>query len=38
VEKHIKAFLQEDEQPTPKTHSLIDLLALALQSGKRNVS
>ena len=30
AEKYLKAFLQENNQPIPKTHSLIDLLALVL--------
>lgn len=30
AEKYLKALLQENDQPTPKTHSLIDLLALIL--------
>ena len=31
VEKYLKAYLQEHEQTIPKTHNLIDLLALCLQ-------
>ena len=31
AEKYLKAFLQENDQPVPKTHSLIDLLALVIQ-------
>jgi HEPN domain-containing protein len=31
AEKYLKAFLQESEQLIPKTHSLIDLLALVLE-------
>lgn len=31
AEKYLKAFLQENDQSVPKTHSLIDILALVLQ-------
>ena len=31
AEKYLKAFLQENDQAVPKTHSLIDILALVLQ-------
>ncbi len=31
AEKYLKGYLQEHEQTIPKTHSLIDLLALCLQ-------
>lgn len=31
AEKYLKAFLQDDEQIIPKTHSLVDLLALVLE-------
>ena len=31
AEKYLKAFLQEHDTPTPKTHDLIDLLLLCLE-------
>jgi len=31
TEKYLKAFLQENGQPIPKTHVLLDLLALCIK-------
>jgi HEPN domain-containing protein len=31
AEKYLKAFLQENEQPIPKSHILLDLLALCIK-------